>query len=817
MANTYSAPATPAGDGTAAPKSTTIENPKSDDQEICRQALERYARWYTREQDNITKAYEDLEFCWNDNQWDDTAALERRNEDRPCLTVNRLPQFVHQITGDMRQMKPGIKVVPVDSAGDKKTAEALGGMLRYIENRSHAARIYTSAADSQVSCGIGAWRVTKELAGQGTFNQEIRIVGVDDAVGIAVDPDAIIPTREDAKWMIVPVDMSKDAFEAEYPDAPVGDFDTSTPNSHGWWDNDTVRVAEYWVKVPVKRTLALMQDGAIVDLTGKDAAEVRKISATAKRVEKRDSFKVCRYLITAAHVLQKDEWPGMYIPIIFAVGEEIRIGRKVIRRGLVRSAKDPQRMFNYFCSAQAEVTALQPKSPFIGTQKNFELNAEDWAEANRKAFPYLIYTPDTSNGSIAPQRVQPPVSSQGIAEGIQLAAENMKAVIGIYDPGLGNRKGDQSGRAIVALQKEGDTGSYVYIDNWTLAIAHTGTVAADLIPHTYDTERQIRIMGEDGKIDLKWINKPVGIQEMDPNTGEMITTQKIENDVTLGAYDVVMETGPSYSTRREEAKAGMVEFIRSAPEVAPAVLDIVAKGQDWPLADEFAKRCEAIAPPAIQKQIAQEKQERGESDPQPEQADPAQQAQQQAMMLDLQNKQLSNELLQAQTNVQKETAEKLQAEIAVMMKGAQTEGQQQQPGDPTMPIEAQGKQLANDIALEKARREIALLDQQITRGEQEIHHGHLKGRQMVEDLRAKQIGTVQGIEQHEAAMMGEGDDDGGEGGDPQARAPATIVALQSIADSFQAGMEAIASAMLAPKRVVRSNNQIIGVEPMTRQ
>jgi hypothetical protein len=675
-------------DADEAPKKPKKRAKKADEDEVCRVALERYGRWYERERDNVKAAYDDLEFCWNDAQWPEDVVKERRAEDRPCLIVNRLPQFVHQVTGEMRQMKPGIKVVPVDSNGDKKTAEAIGGMIRYVENRSTASRIYTGGADSQVSCGIGAWRVTKEYSGKNTFNQELRIVGVDDAVAIAVDPDSILPTREDAQWMIVPVDLSNDAFKEKYPDLPIEDFDSSSPyaQQHGWFSKDMVRVAEYWVKKPIKRTLALMKDGGIVDLTGEEPDEIEKVKAQATRVEPRDSFKVCRYLITAAHVLEEIDWPGMFIPIVFAVGEEIRIGRKIVRRGLVRSAKDSQRAFNYFTSAHAEVVGLQPKAPFVATEKNVEKYQDEWANANRKALPVLPYTPDPANGGQAPQRVQPPVSSQGISEGLLHAADNMKATMGIYDPSLGQRSNETSGKAINARNAESDTGTFVYVDNWTLAIGHTGTIVSDLIPHVYDTERQIRIMGEDGQIDLKWINRPTGMQEVDQTTGEAKDSEEVENDVTTGAYDVVMESGPSYSTKRQEAKEAMVEFIRSAPDTAPAVMDLVAKGQDWPLADEFAKRLEAIAPPAVQKLIAGQKKEHGEQDEPQMPPTPAEQMQQQAAQLDLQNKKLINDKLQAET-----------AKIAHDI------GQAQQP-DPHAMMKLQGEQ--QRIALDARRADM---------------------------------------------------------------------------------------------------------------
>lgn len=663
-----------------------------DDATICRQALERYARGIERERININEAYEDLKFSAGE-QWSKTDIEVRQG--RPMLTINRLPQFIRQITGDMRKMKPSIRVVPVDGRGDKDTAETIEGMIRYIENRSDSSHPYMAGADSQVRCGIGHIQVIKEYASDSTFNQELRITGVSDGVSVVWDPDAVQPSKEDAKWCIVPHDISRDAFEENYPNANVEDFDSSkvTATSDGWFDNDIVRVAEYWIKKPVKKLLALLPDGGIADLTDKDETERSEIGKTAKKVEERDGYQICRYLITAAHVLETTEWPGNHIPVVPVIGEEIKIGRKTVRHGLIRFARDPQRLYNYYSSTDAEVVALQPKAPFIATQKNVEKHADIWETANNKAHPVLIYTPDPANGGQKPDRVQPPVSSQGINEGLLRSIDDMKSVIGIYDPGLGKPGAAKSGKAILAEQQEGDTGSFVYVDNWTRAIKRCGTIIADLIQHVYDSERMIRIMGEDGKVDLKWINKPTGMQVLDEETGESSGTEKIENDVTIGAYDIVMDSGPSYATKRESAAANMTEFVRSAPETAPAIMDLVAKAQDWPLADEVGKRLEAIAPPPIQALIAKQKKESGQEEqpsPPTPQEQQAQQLQQTIVQLEVQNKTLSNE--------------KIQAEIAEII--ARTRMEQQAvgqepaatPQEPFDPVAQQTAMIAHDTA-----------------------------------------------------------------------------------------------------------------------
>jgi hypothetical protein len=256
--------------------------------------------------------------------------------------------------------------------------------------------------------------------------------------------------------------------------------------------------------------------------------------------------------------------------------------------------RDPQRIYNYYASAEVEVTAMQPKAPFMGTELNFATNLDMWQTHNIKNFPFLVYKPDPANGSKEPSRVTPPVPSQGIIEGIKRAEEDLWRVTGIYPPSLGQQSNETSGTAIVSRQKEGDTGTFVYIDNWVRAIKHTGRVLIDMIPHVYDTPRQIRIMGEDGRVD------PVNVNQPKMMIQGLSIIQKIENDLTVGEYDVVAEVGPSYATRREEAKQGMITLLQTIPQIGPLLIDLVAKAQDWPMAQQISDRAKMLLPPMIQ-------------------------------------------------------------------------------------------------------------------------------------------------------------------------------------------------------------------------
>lgn len=645
------------------------------DDDILKQALEDYDAAYEFQRGNIDDAYEDLRFRRGrrEDQWAPEALNMRA--DRPCLVVNGLPQFIRQVTGDMRQMRPAIKVNPVDSRGDPKTADVLAGLVRYVENRSFAKHIYTTAGDSQVACGIGHWQITTEYAGTSTFNQELRIVGIEDGVSVLWDPDSVLPTREDAMFCHVPFDISRRKFKKQWPDAQTEGFAFEMQHSgDGWYTGDSIRVSVYWVKKPIKRSLVMMPDGAIDDITDQ-LGEISKddlASVTAfyenkgARFEQRDSFKVCRYLITAQDVLEGIDWPGMHIPVVPVLGEEVRIGKEVYRHGVVRYARDPQRMVNYYASADAEVVALQPKAPWLATLKQVQNHMDLWETANTQNHSVLIYDSDP-NAPGAPSRIAPPVASQAIQLGKAQALEDMKRVIGIYDAGLGQRSNETSGVAINARDRQSDTGTFVYIDNFNMSIQRTGQILLDLIPHIYDTERRIRIIGVDGSENLVDINKHVmqGGQEV------------VQHDVTVGAYDVTLDSGPSYSTKRQEARDGMNEFMRAMPDVAPVIGDLIAKAQDWPNADEIGERLQAVLPPPIKKLLDDKKRE---SDPQqaqepdPEQmkaqaaeqqAQQAQQMAQAAAMAELQAKveKAQAEAVKAQQDARKAKADADKAEI----------------------------------------------------------------------------------------------------------------------------------------------------------
>jgi hypothetical protein len=635
--------------------------------EIHREAMLEYERGWEREHTNIQEAYDDLRFRRGrvTDQWEPEALQARVG--RPCHVNNKIPQFIRQVTGDQRQMRPSIQVVPTDSGADQDVADVRSGIIRYVENRSHAKWVYNQAGDSQVACGIGHWQVETEYAHAGTFNQEIRISLVEDGVAVIWDADAKLLTREDANHCFVPDDRTTAAFKRDWPDAISEGFDVSMCGTgqssafDSWSHEDYIRQMVYWKKKPYKRTLALMADGSVVDMSEKtahlDAKQKKQFIREGKqhgiRIEMRDSYQICRYLMTAHQILEEKPWKGMHIPVIPIIGEETRIQREVHRQGLVRPVKNLQQMVNYYASAETEIVALQPKAPFLGTKKMFQDRYDLWDTANSENHPFLEYTPDPLVVGGKPERIKPPVASEAIQQGAVNAANDMKEVLGIYNANLGAKSNEHSGVAIKERDRQGDTGTFLYIDNMALAIMRTGAIVDDLAPHVYDTERQMRIIGNDGKAALVNLNK-VSVAEGKPT---------IENDLSVGAYDVTMEQGPSYQTKREESRDGMMEFIKAVPNAAPLIGDLVAQNQDWNNSKEIGERLQEMLPPPIKQKLQAEQAERDQASGKPPKPPSQQQlqAEQQQQQAEQQQKVLQDQEIQLKMGEQKARTDEMEA------------------------------------------------------------------------------------------------------------------------------------------------------------
>jgi hypothetical protein len=516
---------------------------------------------------------------------------------RPCLTINKLPQHVRQVTNDQRQNRPGAKVIPVDDNADVEVADIFNGMIRHIEYMSDADVAYDTACENQVSYGEGYLRLLTEYCDDNTFDQDIKIGRVRNSFSVYMDPTIQDPTGADAKYCFVTEDVTKAEFERMYPDASpittlqsLGVGDQSISN---WLNEDTVRIADYYYIDFDPETLNLYPGNATAFEGTPEDKQLRAIYGKPKKSRQSDRQKVKYCKINGYEILEEREWAGKYIPVIRIVGNEFEVDGRLYVSGLVRNAKDAQRMYNYWVSQEAEMLALAPKAPFIGYGGQFEGYENQWKTANTQNWPYLEVNPDVTDGQGGmlplPQRAQPPMASSGLLQAKAGASEDIKSTTGQYNASLGMGSNERSGKAILARQREGDVGTYHYGDNLARGVRHVARQLVDLIPKIYDTQRIARIIGEDGETKMIKIN-PEQQQPVNKIMDERgIVIEKIYNP-GVGKYDVVAITGPGYATKRQEALEAMAQLLQGNPQLWAVAGDLFVKNMDWPGAQEMSKR-----------------------------------------------------------------------------------------------------------------------------------------------------------------------------------------------------------------------------------
>lgn len=554
---------------------------------------------------------DDFEFARLGEQWPQDVKRARDREGRPCLTINRMPAFIRQVTNDVRQNTPSIKFHAASDDASDEVAEVLDGLARNIEYTSDADVAYETALDHAVTGGFGYFRISIDYAYDDSFDKDIKIELIKNP--LSVYPDYTSTKCDSSDWdhCIVTDLLTHDEFERRWPDKTPSDWSDQIDSK--WFFEDSVRIAEYWCREEISKPILLMTDGSVIDeqtlIAQKDVFEVQGITVKDQRTTK--SHKVTQYLMSGNDILETVDWPGVYIPIIPVYGDEFMFEGKRHFLSLIRHSKDSQRMFNYWRTTSTELVALAPKAPFIGAVGQFTTDANKWETANTQSHAYIEYDP--VGGMPPPQRQPFAGVPAGALQEAMNAADDMKSIMGIYDASLGAKSNETSGKAILARQREGDVSTFNFIDNLSRAIRHAGRILCDLIPKVYSTERIIRVIHQDGTnedipINQEFMptpNQKVGMNSGDNEQQEFAQAMAKMYDLSKGKYDVTVETGPSYTTKREEAANQMMMFMQSMPNAAPLIGDLLAKSLDWPGADDIADRLQAVLPPEVKGQNPQ--------------------------------------------------------------------------------------------------------------------------------------------------------------------------------------------------------------------
>ena len=580
-----------------------------DKDKVLATAKERFSYALEHQSQNAVKAKEDIRFAaaspddpW---QWETLDIKAREIQQRPTLTINKMPQHIRQVTNDIRQNRPSIRYRPADNKADPEVADILMGLVRHIEANSDADVAYDTAAENQVVHGTGYIRVVADYISEKSFDQDIFIRRVKNTFRCFDDPDIQDPAGADRKFFFIEDLVDESEFKEQHPEATAIDWTFATGDWYSRGDRK-IRLVEYFSIEEVEKSLMLWANGS-TSFKGEKLPQGVYMGEVPLKTRKSHECKVIWRKLNGQEVLEEKEFPCKYIPVARIVGNEWEVDGKPVISGIVRNAKDSQRMYNVAQSAIVERVMQAPKAPWTAPADAIQGYEDVWQTANTKNHSFLPWNHVNEEGEPipAPQRNQPATIEPGLAQIATGAADDIKSETGQYDASLGQRSNETSGRAIMARQREGDTATYHYVDNLARGVRHIGRIILDMVPRIYDTARVVRILGEDDSATNVRLDPsaPEAIQEFKDEKGAI---QRIFNP-NVGTYDVYTTTGPSFTSRRVEAVEAMTAMTQANPALWGVIGDQLVENMDWPGAEEMSERLKLTLIPPVQEMLKKDK------------------------------------------------------------------------------------------------------------------------------------------------------------------------------------------------------------------
>jgi len=588
-------------------------------------------------------------------QWDPSVKSKRELAGKPALTINRLPAYVAQLVGNRRMNDTGIKIIP-DAGGSKRVAKVREGLIRNIQKLSRAQYAFDKAFEQQVIGGLGNFQVHLDYAHDDVFEQDIHIAAIPNPLAVVWDQNSVDPSGADAQHVFVVDNLDRKEFKRRYPKAEGGswDADMERVRSTGMDTDDDVQVVSFWRMRSKERVVAMMQNGDVRDVTDlqlEEWAEEVMLDSDQLPMIREVQRKYAEMYLCSANTILAGPYvlPIKRLPVFKVTAWELFIEGDRKRWGLIRHARDPQKLHNYWRSVIAEKLIGSPKAKWIAADTAVEGYEDDYRRSHLSDDPLLKY--NASSGA-QPQRLDPVQMEAALIQEAGLASQDIRDVTNLHEANMGQRSNEVSGRAIMARQRVGEVGTVVYQDNLNIAIEECGKVINDLIPVVYDTPRIIKVLGED-----MLTEKLVPINQQDPESV----------DITEGKYTVSVTTGPSYTTRRVESREEMMAMVNAMPQMMSVAADKIIEAQDWPGAEAIARRVRAQLPPGMVSEQDMDEDELQALQGQQQAAQAQQEMQQQQMQIEMALKQAQVEEAQARAQEAQARAQQAMASAAKSM------------------------------------------------------------------------------------------------------------------------------------------------------
>lgn len=559
------------------------------------QKLQRFKDWLRLSADADAKQRErereDLEFQVGDNQWSAAARAERAG--RPMLSISLLEQPLQLVQNQASQAQLGVTLSAVSEDADKELAEIKQGLYQRIQRDGLAQQARMWAFNRATRCGRGWYRVNTQWDedSDNPSDQEIVYERILYQEMVYPDPAAKKPDYSDARYIFLTAYVPCDEYKRLYPKAEKyssEEFANLAGEAPMWVKGGDPLVAEVFYKVPDE------EDAVLTDKKTKKELYRRK----------REITKVRRAVLSGCEILEDEEWPGHYIPIIPAIGKELQpIGGERRWEGMVRAARDGQMTYNYAISSLVENVSTQAKATYLVAEGQIEGYEEQWKEAHRRNFPYLPYKSTTLDGKPAPPPQVIQVDGTKMQSSLMLAQESkgfVQAATAVHEPSLGEfQRGDkgQSGRAILALQQQADAGTGNYLGNLAqISLPYDARVVLDLMPYVYDRPGRVtQVLGGEDEPRTVMLNQPFRMtpegqpQAVNVPPGQPLPDGVKHYDLAKGKYSVAVNIGKSFQTRLQQGQEELGQLIGTfPPELQVILLPTYMRFRDTPGAKEVA-------------------------------------------------------------------------------------------------------------------------------------------------------------------------------------------------------------------------------------
>ena len=547
--------------------------------------LNDFNRAWTQTVEQRDKSIEDRKFVDVDGaQWD--GACGDAFENKPKLVFDKITREINRIIGEYSANPISVNYLPDDEDSERRVANILNDRFRSDSRRSDGEEATDTAFQEAVKGGFGAFRLSAQYEDDENpdFNKQfVRFDAIQGADTVVIwDADARKFDKSDAKKCWVLTEFTRHAFDKEYPKcSPFSDADLPSIGNYefDWFADDVVYVAEFYEIVESFETRLVFESpaGEIIKINkselGDDPAMMEEVAEytqlTTERVKKR---KIMKSLICGDKFIEKPERiPGSFIPIIPCYGYRSYIKGKEYYMGEVRKQRDRQTFNNMAISNLAEImTESQKEKDIFAPEQITPDIAKMWADNNVKNYPYMLAKPiRDGEGNVkhlgAIGKTSAPQVPPTIIAALQTINQDLAEELGTGEVSIPS---NTSGAAIQQVQNRADMSYFILIHNMRKSMKHCGRVYMSIAKEIYGgVARSLRTLSEDGSVN--------NIKLMEMKFADGLPT--IQNDLSKGSFEVVVETGASYSSKLEAERATLSSMLQSTDSNNPMYNLILAQ------------------------------------------------------------------------------------------------------------------------------------------------------------------------------------------------------------------------------------------------